>query len=140
MSKSIIDGMNAGNAAAMLEYLTEQLEDAETKEDLQAVLEPARQLLQRPPMHQAVHGLAHVRAEYDVPQTDETRGITHYTDADGNKLSNVVNLEVPHILSSTFHALSERMNTLQTHDPDTFANASSALNWLANGEITSNQN
>ena len=139
MSKSIIDDMSADNIEAMLEYLFEQLEDAETKEDVHAVLELARQLLDRPATHKAVHGLQNIRAEYDLPSTRPHTNDANALGAHADKFSNVVNLEVPHILTSTFEALSERMKALQNQDPETFANASSALSWLANGEITSNK-
>lgn len=138
MSKSIIDDMNANNLEATLEYLFEQLENADTKQDVHAVLELARQLLERPTTHKAVHGLQNVRVEYDLPSSRPHTNDLHMIDADEDKLSNVVNLEVPHILTHTFQALSERMKALQNQDPDTFANASSALSWLANGELTGN--
>lgn len=140
MSHSIIDRMSEANVAAMLEYLTEQLEDAETKEDIQAVLELARQLLDPPALHNAVHGLEHIRAEYAPRPSSAANTEPQIINTDAANLSNVINLEVPHILTNTFKALSDRMNTLQARDPETFANATSALTWLANGEITSNQN
>lgn len=137
MSKSIIDTMSPGNAEAMLEYLFDQLDDAETKEDVHAVLELTRQLLEAPTTKSAVQGLDHVRVEYGPKAPPSS--VAPRVDFDVEHLSNVVNLEVPQILTNTFQALSERMKTLQSQDPETFANASSALSWLANGELTGNQ-
>lgn len=137
MSKSIIDGMSAANIEAMFEYLTEQLEVAETKEDLHAIFELARQLLDTPSAFSAVQGLDHIRAEFGPAPQPPTHGEARTAPHDPAKLSNVINLEVPHILTNTFKALSDRMKTLQEQDPDTFANATSALSWLAEGDITS---
>lgn len=123
-----IDTMSNESLHAMLDYLSDEIEMAESKEDLEVVMHLARQLFQPSSMQNTVRGLPHIRAEVDVEAITRT----------ASKHACTVHLEVPHILSSTFQDLSVRMSTLQNEDPDTFANATSALTWLANGKINSN--
>lgn len=123
-----IDKMSRENLHAILDYLNEEAEKAETQEDLQNVMNIARDLIVPTPVQSAVHGLGHLRAEYVHSTSTKASPATSCT----------VSLEVPYILSTMFHALSERMNRLQDEDPATFSNAASALNWLANGDIQSN--
>lgn len=120
-----IDRMSSASLDAMLEYMTEEVETAETKEELLFVLALARELITPKAMQNAVIGLDNIRAEVD-PQAIAKAGA-------GKACT--VELNVPQILSTTFLDLSERMLTLQNDDPDTFANATSALTWLASGAI-----
>ncbi|HEY9163659.1 MAG TPA: hypothetical protein VIN57_03525 [Magnetovibrio sp.] len=123
-----IDSMTNESLHAMLDYLSDEIEVAESKEDLELVLKMARELFRPSSMQNTVRGLNHILAEVDTDAIART----------ASKHACTVHLEVPHILSSTFQDLSERMNALQNDDPDTFANATSALTWLANGKINSN--
>lgn len=127
MSKPIDDMSNA-NIHAVLDYLAEEIESAENKDDLLSVLSLTRELFLTSPMQNAVYGLENIRAEVD------SKAIAR----DQSMLQCTVQLEVPHILSTTFQDLSKRMRELQSDDPETFANATSALTWLARGEISTN--
>lgn len=127
MSKPIDDMSNA-NIHAVLDYLAEEIESAENKDDLLSVLSLTRELFLTPPMQNAVYGLENIRAEVD------SKAIAR----DQSMLQCTVQLEVPHILSTTFQDLSKRMRELQSDDPETFANATSALTWLARGQISTN--
>lgn len=129
-----IDRMTANNLNAVLEYLSDEVENAETKEDLNAVLEIARNLLTPNGLRNTVQGLAHIRAEVDATAIlDKTAPNAAAQDTYACTLQ----LEVPQILSNTFQDLSDRMNQLQNEDPETFANATSALSWLATGKLQS---
>lgn len=123
-----IDQMSNASLHAMLDYLAEEVEGAESKEDLVSVLSLARELFHPSPMQNAVRGLNNIRAEVDHEAIARAQ----------SKLECTVHLEVPQILSTTFQDLSLRMRTLQSEDPDTFVNATSAMTWLANGEINTN--
>lgn len=127
MSKPIDDMSNA-NIHAVLDYLAEEIESAENKDDLLSVLSLTRELFLTSPMQNAVYGLENIRAEVD------SKAIAR----DQSMLQCTVQLEVPHILSTTFQDLSKRMRELQSDDPETFANATSALTWLARGQISTN--
>lgn len=123
-----IDNMSNANIHAVLDYLTEEIKSAGSKEDLLSVLSLTRELFETPPMQNAVYGLENIRAEVD------RKAIAH----DQSKLECTLQLEVPNILSETFQDLSKRMRELQSDDPETFINATSALTWLARGEISTN--
>lgn len=125
-----IDTLSRASLESMLEYLSEEVETAHTKEDFLAILSVAREMLSPAPLRNAVTGLKNIRAEVDcrairgerAPQLSTLEACT-------------VHLDIPPILKDTFQALSRRMNTLQSEDPDTFVNATSALTWLASGTI-----
>lgn len=127
MSKPI-DTMSNESLHAMLDYLSDEIDTANSKEELEIVLDLARQLFRPSSMQNAVRGLNHIRAEID-PQAIARTAPKHAC---------TVHLEVPQILSTTFQDLSVRMSALQDEDPVTFANATSALTWLAKGEISAN--
>lgn len=128
---SPIDRMTSAQMHAVLDYLSEEIEIAESKEDLEAVLKLAREMLAPSPMQNVVQGLGHLRAEVDHSAIARAQSGTAGPEC-------TVQLAVPQILSETFQDLSTRMRTLQNEDPDTFANATSALTWLASGEISAN--
>jgi hypothetical protein len=143
---------------AVLEYLSDEVEAAETKEELMFVLALVRELFNPNSLQNAVVGLNNIRAEIDcqaIANAGAKRGKTNQSGAKrsetvqansiptgptlaGETRECTVQLDVPQILSSTFQQLSERMRTLQSDDPDTFANATSALTWLASGTIRTN--
>jgi len=125
---SPIDRMTNAQMHAVLDYLSEEIEIAESKEDLEAVLKLAREMLAPSPMQNVIRGFEHLRAEIDPSAITRAQ----------SKMECTVQLAVPQILSETFQDLSTRMRTLQAEDPDTFANATSALTWLASGEISAN--
>ena len=118
------DHLSNATLNAMLDYLSQEIETAQTKEELQAVLSIAREMLAPPTQQNAVYGLQNIRAEVDRNAIARA----------GQEC--VVQLHIPHSLSETFHNLSTRMRTLQNEDPDTFANATNALTWLASGKIS----
>ena len=140
-----IDRMSDAGLDAVLEYMSDEVEAAETKEDLMYVLALARELINPNSMQNAVVGLHNIRAEVDrhaianaeTESTGPKRAISKRTQSTlaGAKQECTVQLDIPQILSSTFQQLSERMRTLQNDDPDTFANATNALTWLASGTI-----
>ena len=133
-----IDRMSAESLHAVLDYLHEEVQCAETEEDLRAVMEIARDLFAPSRVQSAVRGLGHIRAEFVRQQNPGQAGDEQDTAAAQDVYACTVSLEVPTILSTMFHDLSERMNRLQCEDPETFANATSALQWLANGNIQTN--
>lgn len=138
-----IDRMSDAGLNAVLEYMSDEVEAAETKEELMFVLALARELLNPNSLQNAVIGLNNIRAEVDpqaIANAGSKRDETTQANAvlDGPSLECTVQLDVPQILSSTFQQLSERMRSLQNDDPDTFANATSALTWLASGTIRTN--
>ena len=121
-----VDYMSSESIHAMLDYLSEEVECAESKEDIDSVLSLARELFRPSSMQNTVLGLDNIRAEVDTQAIQRAQ----------SKLECTVHLEVPQILSTTFEDLSQRMRVLQSEDPETFANATSAMTWLANGEIS----
>lgn len=123
-----VDNLTIASLHAMLDYLTEEIQLAETKEDLESVLNLMRDMLTPSPMINTVKGLGHIRAEVDQLAIARAQAKHECT----------VRLDVPQILSETFQDLSSRMRKLQNEDPDTFASATSALTWLAKGEISAN--
>lgn len=143
-----IDRMSDAGLDAVLEYMSDEVEAAETKEDLMYVLALARELINPNSMQNAVVGLNNIRADVDRhaianAKSESTGSKQARSKRAGPTLARstqecTVQLDVPQILSSTFQQLSERMRTLQNDDPDTFANATSALTWLANGTIRTN--
>lgn len=112
---------------AILDYLSAELEEAKTTSDLTQILDLAKTLLLKPPTQNAVVGLGGIRAEMDQSAMAEAQG----------KNACTVNLQVPSILSTAFEDLSVRMSHLQDRDPETFNNASNAMQWLANGKLGS---
>jgi hypothetical protein len=103
----------------MFQYLQEEAEQAETAEDVANLLQLMKAILSETAPVNTVRGLPHIRAEV--------------TSVQGIPDCNVATT-VPECLVSTFYDLSDKMNRLQAEDPDTFANASNALHWLANNE------
>jgi hypothetical protein len=114
------------------------------------VLALVRELFNPNSLQNAVVGLNNIRAEIDCQaiakanaaakrgKTVQANSIPAGPTLAGTTRECTVQLDVPQILSSTFQQLSERMRTLQSDDPDTFANATSALTWLASGTIRTN--
>ena len=121
-----VDKMSNANIHDVLDYLAEQIESAENKADLVSALSLTRELFSPSPMQNAVYGLPNIRAEVDSDAITRDQPAPKCT----------VQFEVPQVLSTAFQDLSERMCILQDEDPDTFANAANALNWLASGEIS----
>lgn len=113
---------------AILDYLSAELDDAKSSDDLSDILCMAKTLLLKPPTQNAVVGLGGIRADIDASAMAEAQG----------KQACTVQLQVPTVLSGAFEDLSVRMSTLQDRDPETFTNASNAMQWLANGEFGSN--
>lgn len=112
---------------AILDYLTAELDDAKTTEDLNDIMSMAKTLLLKPPTQNAVVGLGGLRADMDTTAMAEAQG----------KRACTVELQVPSSLSTAFEDLSVRMSNLQDRDPQSFSNAANALHWLANGQLTS---
>ena len=112
---------------AILDYLSAELEEAKSTSDLTQILDLAKTLLLKPPTQNAVVGLAGIGAEMDTSAMAEAQG----------KNACTINLEVPSSLSTAFEDLSVRMSHLQDRDPETFNNASNAMQWLASGELSS---
>ena len=138
-----IDRMSDTALDAVLEYMSDEVQSAESKEDLMYVLALARELINPNSMQNAVVGLNNIRADVDRhaianAQSELTGSKQARSKQAGATQECTVQLDVPQILSSTFKQLSERMRTLQNDDPDTFVNATSALTWLANGTIRTN--
>lgn len=113
---------------AIFDYLSAELDDAKSTEDLAHLLRITKAILFESPIINMVMGVENVRAELDVSVMAKAR----------NKSVSSVQLEVPSSLGSTFERLSWRMRQLQSQDPKTFADASNALKWLAKGELYTN--
>ena len=116
MFKTNKSDLSHENMHAMLDYLQGEIEQAETAEELSDVLNTIKTMLTETQTIQAVTGLPNIRAEV-TPQTT------------WNLATNV-----PESLVSTFYDLSDKMNMLQTEDPEMFDNAAKALHWLANND------
>jgi len=116
MSKTSHTHDSSDNLHIMLDYLRDEIEHAETAEELSDVLTTIKAMLTETQPIQAVTGLPNIRAEV-TPQTT------------CNLATNV-----PESLVSTFYDLSDKMNQLQTEDPGTFDNTAKALHWLANND------
>lgn len=112
---------------AILDYLAAEVDDAKTTADLSDVLSMAKALLLKAPTQNAVVGLGGIRADMDAFAMAEAQG----------KEACTVQLQVPTVLSGAFEDLSVRMSNLQDRDPETFTNASNAMQWLANGKLGS---
>ena len=112
---------------AILDYLSAELEDARTTSDLAQIMDLAKTLLLKPPTQNAVVGLGGIRADMDTSAMSEVQG----------KKACTINLQVPSSLCTAFEDLSVRMSNLQDRDPETFNNASNAMQWLASGNMGS---
>lgn len=136
---------------AILDYLDAELEEASTQQEFDEILKLAKALLLKAPTQNAVTGLDNVRADLDptamsqaaasqpqMPQYDRRSGQDRREGKAEQPASQTLQIEVPATLSGAFSDLSQRMRTLETQDPDSFANAANALNWLANGELCTN--
>lgn len=121
MSKNLTKSpLTSESVHAMLDYLQVEAEQAQTMEELSSVLNVIKTMLtEAQPMH-VIQGLPNLRAE--VMPFGQTSGRYNFAS------------NVPETLISTFYDLSDRMNQLQHEDPETFANASNALHWLANND------
>lgn len=120
--------MTVGNLNFLLAYLADEIETAETRDDLTAILNVLSEMLSPPTLRNTVTGLDHIRAEVDRDAIARAMG----------NASCIVKLELPDSLSETFQELSQRMRLLQSEDPETFKSASNALEYLAQGEIIPN--
>jgi len=116
--------VSPGALCAILDYISAELEDAQTADELAQIMELAKILLLAPSTRNMVLGLPNIRAQMEAP-TQSKKACT-------------VHLEVPTILSDAFQDLSWRMSALQDQDQETFSNAANALRWLAKGETTTN--
>ncbi len=115
MSKSAISDSMLG----MLSYIQEETQRAETIEEISDILRVLETALSEKPTINTVRGLDNIRVEFSHPE--------------GASAPNLATT-VPDCLVSTFYDLSDKMNQLQDEDPETFANASNALHWLANND------
>lgn len=122
MSKAINDPKST-NLNIMLTYLEEEVEQAESPEQIADVLKVIRAMLADKHPVNAVKGLPYIRAEFMM--NAPVRGCN-------------VSTNVPESLISTFYDLSDKMNKLQNEDPETFHNAANALHWLANNDKSIN--
>jgi hypothetical protein len=120
MGNNLQTNLSSATLHAMLDYLQEEIQMAETVDDINAIFTMLKSMFTEPATINTVRGLPHIRAE--------VRNMS------SNSPYNVAT-NVPHSLVSTFYDLSDKMNFLQTRDPEMFNNASKALNWLANGEV-----
>ncbi|MFC1672835.1 hypothetical protein ACFL12_01670 [Pseudomonadota bacterium] len=131
---------------AILDYLTAELDEASTEQEFDEILKLAKVLLLKAPTQNAVTGLDNVRADLDPTAMNQAQNVQYdrRTGQDRRQgkakqaTSQTLQIEVPTTLSGAFADLSNRMRTLQDQDPDSFANAANALNWLANGELCTN--
>jgi len=119
MSKTSHTHDSSDNLHIMLDYLRDEIEHAETAEEISDVLTTIKAVLTEAQPIQTVTGLPNIRAEVML-----------------NTPSNDCNVatNVPDSLITTFYDLSDKMNQLQDEDPETFVNTSKALNWLANND------
>lgn len=101
----------------LLSYIREEVEQAESVEDVDEVLLLLEAALKERKSVSPVKGLDHINVEYTTPAQEFN-----------------VATNVPESLVSTFYDLSDKMNQLHVEDPETFTNASSALHWLANND------
>ncbi|MCW8915829.1 MAG: hypothetical protein OQK24_08240 [Magnetovibrio sp.] len=115
MSNSAISDSMLG----MLSYIKEETQRAETIEEVSDILRLLETAISETPTVNTVHGLDNIRVEFTRPK--------------GGSAPNLATT-VPDCLVSTFYDLSDKMNQLQDEDPETFANASNALHWLANND------
>lgn len=118
--------LSSGTLCAVLDYLQEEAQQAETSEDINAILDVLRAVLTEPQTVNTVYGLPNIRAEIQGMAPSPIASPCN------------VSTNVPSSLVSTFYDLSCKMNQLHIEDPDTFENASKALHWLANGEVLPN--
>jgi len=107
------------NFHAMLDYIQEEVEQAESPEQIADVLKVIKTMLTESHPISTVTGLPNIRAEVMLNTP--------------NPHCNVAT-KVPDCLITTFYDLSDKMNQLQDEDPETFENASKALSWLANND------
>lgn len=119
MSETSNTFLSPENFHTMLDYLHDEIQQAETAEDISSLLTMVKTMMTETRPINAVQGLPNIRAEVTP----------HAFIADCN-----VSTSVPDCLVSTFYDLSDKMNQLQDEDPETFENASKALSWLANND------
>lgn len=120
MGNKLQTNLSSATLHAMLDYLQEEIQLAETADDINAIFTMLKSMFTEPATLNTVHGLPHIRAEI--------RNMSNHSRYN-------VSTNVPRSLVATFYDLSDKMNLLQTRDPETFNNASKALNWLAKGEV-----
>ena len=107
------------NFHAMLDYIQAEVEQAESPEEIADVLKVIKTMLTENQTISAVKGLPNIRAEVMLNTPSQNCNVA---------------TNVPDSLITTFYDLSDKMNQLQVEDPETFDNASKALNWLANND------
>jgi len=107
------------NFHAMLDYIQAEVEQAESPEQIADVLKVIKTMLTETQPISTVMGLPNIRAEVMLNTPDQNCNVA---------------TKVPESLITTFYDLSDKMNQLQTEDPETFENASKALSWLANND------
>jgi len=107
------------NLNVMLAYLEEEVEQAESPEQIADVLKVIKTMLTETHPINTVMGLPNIRAEVMLNTPDQNCNVA---------------TKVPESLITTFYDLSDKMNQLQMEDPETFENASKALSWLANND------
>ncbi|HEY9080697.1 hypothetical protein [Magnetovibrio sp.] len=123
MSKTSQTHYSPENLHHMLDYLHEEIEQAETVEDLSSLLTVVKAMMTQVRPINAVQGLPNIRAEVTPSLISSDCNVATH---------------VPESLVSTFYDLSNKMNQLQAEDPESFANASNALHWLANSDKSVN--
>lgn len=119
MDKKIKSDMSPETLYAMLDYLQDEVNSANSVDEITDVLTLFKTMFSEPLTVNTVRGLPNIRAEVR-----------------GRASANAYNVatNVPLSLVSTFYSLSDKMNKLQSDDPETFNNASKALHWLARRE------
>lgn len=110
---------STGRLHAMINYLRDEAMRAKTPDDVTDLLKVIQAMLEENATFNTVQGLSHIRAEVMPCGPNGDVNVT---------------TKVPESLVSTFYDLSDKMNQLQDEDPETFANASNALHWLANND------
>lgn len=111
--------MTTDSFRTMLAYIREEVEQAENIDEVSEILQLLETAVHEKQTASPVQGLKNINVEY-VPSNAASQF---------NVATNV-----PESLVSTFYDLSDKMNQLQSDDPETFSNASTALHWLANSD------
>lgn len=112
------------NLDVLLTYLADEIEGAQSREDLEDVFSVVKGLFTPSSLQNTVLGLDHIRAEVDREAIARVSGIN----------TRAVELEVPEVLAEAFQDLAQHMRALQNDDTEAFGNASRALHWLASGD------